>query len=117
MEFEVGGDDGGGEFGVGGSSCSCAPDLRRDVVKLLAVLQVRVLVWRPSNESHHNIAHLVSYDGATRRSGICGDDDTSIVESADDGGTSGCGLGERNASGVESDVSVVVAEVEARHGV
>jgi hypothetical protein len=38
VEFEVGGDDGGGEFGVGGGSCSGAPDLRGDVVELLAVL-------------------------------------------------------------------------------
>lgn len=40
VQFEVGGDDGSRELGVGGSSCSCAPDLRSDVVQLLAVLRI-----------------------------------------------------------------------------
>lgn len=39
VELEVGGDDGGGEFGVCGGTGTCTPDLRRDVVELLAVLQ------------------------------------------------------------------------------
>lgn len=40
MELEVGGDDGGCEFGISSSSCTCTPDLRGDVVELLAVLRV-----------------------------------------------------------------------------
>ena len=32
MEFEVGGDDGGGEFGVGGCARAGAPDAGGDVV-------------------------------------------------------------------------------------
>lgn len=59
--------------------------------------------------------YLVCYYGTARRAGISGDHDTAIVESTDDGGTSGCGLGKRDASGVESEVAVVVGEVEARH--
>lgn len=33
MQLEVGGDDGGCEFGVGGGSSSCTPDLRSNEVK------------------------------------------------------------------------------------
>jgi len=38
VQLEVGGDDGGGKLGVGGCSGAGAPDLRSDVVDLLAVL-------------------------------------------------------------------------------
>jgi len=38
VQLEVGGDDGSGEFGVGGCSGAGAPDLRGDVVELFAVL-------------------------------------------------------------------------------
>lgn len=60
-------------------------------------------------------AHLVSYYGAAGGSGVCCDDNAAIVETADDGGTGGCGLGEWDALCVESAVAVVIAEVEARH--
>ena len=38
MQLELGGDEGGGELGVGGGAGAGAPDLRRDVVQLFAVL-------------------------------------------------------------------------------
>jgi hypothetical protein len=38
VQLELGGDEGGGELGVGGGTGSGTPDLRGDVVKLLAVL-------------------------------------------------------------------------------
>ena len=38
MEFEVGGDEGGGEFRVGGCAGAGAPDLGGDVVEFFAVL-------------------------------------------------------------------------------
>ena len=38
VQFEVGGDDGGGELCVCGSSGAGTPDVRGDVVELLAVL-------------------------------------------------------------------------------
>lgn len=38
VEFEIGGDDGGGEFSVCGGTGTGAPDVWGDVVKLLAVL-------------------------------------------------------------------------------
>jgi hypothetical protein len=38
VEFEVRRDEGGGEFRVRCSTRACAPDLRRDVMELLAVL-------------------------------------------------------------------------------
>lgn len=38
VQLQVGGDQSGGELGIGSSTGACAPDLRRDVVKLLAVL-------------------------------------------------------------------------------
>lgn len=39
MELDVGRDEGGGEFGVGSGTGSCAPDLGCNVMKLLAVLE------------------------------------------------------------------------------
>ena len=53
-------------------------------------------------------SYLVCDYGAAGSTSIGGNDNTAIVESADDGGTSGCGLRERNASGVEGKVAVVV---------
>jgi hypothetical protein len=38
VQLELGGDEGGGELGVGGCTSTSAPDLRGDVVKLLTVL-------------------------------------------------------------------------------
>jgi hypothetical protein len=38
VQFEVGGDDGSGKLGVGGGTGTSAPNLRGDVVELLAVL-------------------------------------------------------------------------------
>jgi hypothetical protein len=38
VEFQVGGDERGRELGVGGGAGAGAPDLRGDVVELLAVL-------------------------------------------------------------------------------
>ena len=38
VQLQLGGDDGGGELGVSCGSGAGAPDLRGDVVKLLAVL-------------------------------------------------------------------------------
>lgn len=53
-------------------------------------------------------AYLVCDYGTAGSTSIGSNDNTAIVESADDGGTGGCGLGERNASGVEGEVAVVV---------
>ena len=44
VEFEVGGDEGGGEFGVGCGAGAGAPDLGGDVVEFFAVLERRMLV-------------------------------------------------------------------------
>lgn len=52
VELELGGDEGGCEFGVGGGSCSCTPNLGGDVVELFTV--------------------LVCYYGTACCSGICG---------------------------------------------
>jgi hypothetical protein len=38
MEFELCGEEGGGEFGVCSCTSSCTPDLRGDIMELLAVL-------------------------------------------------------------------------------
>lgn len=38
VQFDVGRDESGGEFGVGSSTSAGAPDLRGDVMQLLAVL-------------------------------------------------------------------------------
>ena len=38
VQLEVGGDEGGGEFGVGGCAGAGAPDLGGDVVEFFAVL-------------------------------------------------------------------------------
>ena len=52
--------------------------------------------------------YLVCDYGTAGSTSIGSNDNTAIVESADDGGTGGCGRGERNASGVEGEVAVVV---------
>jgi hypothetical protein len=39
VQFEFGRDEGGSEFGICGGSGSGTPDLRRDVMKLFAVLE------------------------------------------------------------------------------
>ena len=38
MQFDVGGDESGGELGVGSGTSAGAPDLGGDVMQLLAVL-------------------------------------------------------------------------------
>ena len=58
---------------------------------------------------------LVCYYGTARRACVGRNDDAAIVDAADDCGTGGGGFGERDAFGVQGEVSVVVAEVEARH--
>ncbi len=88
MEFEIRADQCGGKLGVRGCSCSGAPDLRGNVVEFLAVL---VRNYGPGGSSR-----------------ICCDDNTAIVEAADDGCAGAGGFGERDAAGVEGDVAVVV---------
>jgi hypothetical protein len=53
MKFELGGDEGGGEFGVSGSSSTGTPNLWGDVMELFAV--------------------LVGDDGTGRRASVGGD--------------------------------------------
>lgn len=61
-------------------------------------------------------AYLVCYYGTAGGSGICGNDDTSVVDATDDGGSCAGSLWQGDTLGVESEVAVVVGEVEARHG-
>lgn len=72
-------------------------------------------VGRCLNVESRDLPHLVSDYGPAGGSGVGRDDNTAIIQAADDGRSRRCGLGQRDAFGVESDVSVVVAEVEARH--
>ena len=106
MEFEVGGHERGGELSVGRGTGTGTPDLRRDVVKLLAVLCM-VLVYDLAGAWSGSV-YLVCDYGTAGSTSVGSNDNASIVESADDGGTGGCGLGERDASGVEGEVAVVV---------
>jgi hypothetical protein len=46
MEFEVGGDDGGGEFGISSCSSAGAPYLRGNVMEFLAVLAMLCVSFR-----------------------------------------------------------------------
>jgi hypothetical protein len=52
--------------------------------------------------------YLVCDYGTAGSTSIGSNDNAAIVKGADDGGTGGCGLGERNSSGVERKVTVVV---------
>lgn len=54
MQFDVRADERSGEFGIGSGTGSSTPDLRRDVVKLLAVLETKDV--RPSKR----ILHIIS---------------------------------------------------------
>jgi hypothetical protein len=49
VQFEVGGDNGGGELCVCGGSGTGAPDVRGDVVELLAVLWCVSMLYCSSN--------------------------------------------------------------------
>jgi hypothetical protein len=107
VEFEVGGHEGGGEFSVCCGTGTSTPNLRRDIVELLAVLYM-VLVNALANAGASQPAYLVCDYGTARGTSIGSNDNTSIVESADNGGTGRCGLRERDSSGVEGKVAVVV---------
>jgi hypothetical protein len=120
MQFEVGGDDGGGELRIGGCSRAGAPDLGRNVVQLLAILHISLEqlydMRHPYGEAAVGPAYLVCYYGSAGGSGVCCDDHTSVEETAHDGRSGAGGLWERDALGVEGGIAVVVAEVEAWHG-
>ena len=80
MQLEVGGDESGGEFGVGGGTGACAPDLWGDVVQFLAV--------------------FVGDDGTRGGSRVGGDDDPAVEDAADDCCAGACDFGEGKAAGV-----------------
>jgi hypothetical protein len=61
-------------------------------------------------------AHLVCYNGPARCSCVCGNNNSTVEETAHDSGAGTCGLGERDALGVKCGIAVVEAEVEATHG-
>lgn len=111
VQLEVGGHQGRGELGVGRCAGAGAPDLRCDVVQLLAVL-VRKSVWRVLSSRGMDVGYfstyLVCYYGTAGCASVGGDDDAAIVEGADDGCSGRCGFGERHAFGVEGEVAVVV---------
>ena len=83
VEFEVRGDEGGGEFGVGRCTSAGAEDRRGDVVEFFAVLMKEwefsflVMLWKKmeldwgTNCVRLDDAYLVSYYGATGRSCVC----------------------------------------------
>lgn len=96
MEFQVRGDDGGGEFGVGGGAGARAPYLRGDVVKLLAILETRrasdflgLLVLSKIGF----LSNLVGYYGPGSGSGICRYHNSSIEDTSDDSRTGACSFG------------------------
>ena len=59
---------------------------------------------------------LVCDNGTGGRSGVSSDNDATVKDTADDGGSGAGGFGQRDAFGMEGSVAVVVGEVEARHG-
>lgn len=70
MQLEVGGNDGGCEFGISGGTGSGAPDLRSDIVQLLAVLHGWLgYVDMPGEAA--GWPYLVRYYGPARRSCVC----------------------------------------------
>ena len=114
MQFDVGGDESGGELGVGSGTSAGAPDLGGNVMQLFAVLLVAESVLRMMAR-WPNRTDLVGDNGATGCSCVCGDDDAAIVETADNGGSGAGGLGQRHTLGVQGEVAVVQREVESRH--
>ena len=60
-------------------------------------------------------SYLISHYRPARRARVCRDDDAAIVDTADDCGAGRGSFGEGDTLGVQGEVSVVVAEVEARH--
>ena len=120
VQFEVRGDDGGGELGVGGGTGTRAPDVRGYVVEFLAVLRCmsdQCPWWWLSQRLWRGRAYLVCYNGTAGSSCVCCDDYAAVEETAHNGRSCAGRLGQRDALGVESRIAVVVGEVEAAHGV
>jgi hypothetical protein len=129
VQLEVRRDDGGGELGVGGGTGTRAPDVRGDVVQLLAVL------WRLAYKNSRvcsleatearscglvqlkamDATHLVSYNRPAGGSCVCSNHDAAIEQRAHDCGSCAGRLWQRHTLGVEGSIAVVVGEVEAGH--
>ena len=54
VEFEIRGDDGGCEFGVGGCTRSCTPDVGGDVMEFFAILKYG-LVSETGSSFHYTV--------------------------------------------------------------
>ena len=123
VQFEIRGHEGGGELGVSGCARAGAPDLGGDVVEFFAVLHERserglakfLFPHACMSSFRGRWTYLISNYRPTRRTRICCNDNTAIVDAADDCCAGGGCFRERNTLGVEGEVSVVVAEVEAGH--
>lgn len=61
------------------------------------------------------LAILVGNDGPRCGASVGRNDHASIVEAAHDSCACRCGFGERDAAGVQGEVAVVVAKIEAGH--
>ena len=74
VKLQVGGHESGGEFCVCGRSGARAPDVRRDVVKFLAVLcgVVSIACGGGGLSKSSVFAYLVRYYGPARRPGVGG---------------------------------------------
>ena len=93
VELDVGGHDGRGEFRVCGRSSTGTPDLRSDVMQLLAVLiKARRSAFTLRVQFSITATHLVGDNGTAGGSRVGGDHDTSIVDTPDDGRAGRCGL-------------------------
>lgn len=77
MKFDIGANESSGELGIGGGTSTSTPNLRGDVVKLLAVLPANVcqplLLPKSGATEPFNMccSYLVCYYRAAGSSGIC----------------------------------------------
>lgn len=114
VQFEVGGDDGGGEFSVGGGAGAGAPYLGRDVVELFAVLWVLESVGFERIEGRLRSYFICDYRAA-RCSCVGRYYNSSIKYASDDCGTGACSFGKGYALRMQCGIAVVVGEVKPGH--
>lgn len=105
MQLELGGDEGCGKLGIGGGTGTGTPDLRGDVMKLLAVL---VGDDRAARSSGIGSDLRNALEGDSGEEGEAAYHNAAVVYAADDGSSCAGSLGQRYASCMEGRIAVVV---------
>lgn len=107
VQLQVGGNKGGGKLCVRCGAGACAPNLGSNVVQLFAVLALIVSIYTSYIAMGGGSTHLVCYNRPACCSCVCGNNHSTLEETAHDSRAGTCGLGERYALGVKCSIAVV----------